>query len=92
MYGVQYGDPPVARERRPIDHHSMPATTSRILLELSDEQDTLTGRLIALEPTEADAAAAGGREAQTFSGWVGLLSALERMLPSAAAQQGDQTD
>lgn len=58
----------------------------RILLELEAEEDSLTGRVLRLEPGDSGWACVADRATHQFSGWLGLLNALEELVPRPPPQ------
>lgn len=80
MYRVRYGDPPVVRHRPVTDHESMARKAIRVLVELCAEEHTLTGRLTPVDRCEPDSTAFSDERTRDFSGWLGLLSALDAVV------------
>jgi len=52
-----------------------------ILLELEADEDSLTGRMQQVEPHDAGCAPVAGHMTHEFSGWLGLLNALQTAVP-----------
>jgi len=52
-----------------------------ILLEIETEDESLTGRTRRVDPRDVDCAPIAGHATHEFSGWLGLLNALETEVP-----------